>query len=128
MGRFDRQVATAQRLIKKNGQLVQWKAIRNGAPVDSSQPWKPTQSDDPPVTQGVYIAFFPIDKDTQRTYQALPGAEQPIKNEYGLMGAVDFEPNWKDVVIRNGVEYRIDKFDTLAPNGQNILYTIFFKA
>ncbi len=126
MGRFDRQIATAQRLIKKNGETVKWNIVRDGDPVNEDQPWKPTSI--APDQRDAIICFLPINIRSDRVLSLMQQSEVPICSEMGLMGAVDFEPNLKDVVIRNGKEYRIADMDILRPNGQNILYTVYFQA
>ena len=126
MARFDAQIKTALRLIAKNGQAAKWRIVRDGAPVDSSQPWKPTQPATP-VEHDVTICFLPINKEMRETIAYLRGTEVPTGSVMGYMGAVDFEPSSKDVVIRDGVEMRIENIDVLSPNGQIILYTAVFK-
>ena len=126
MAQFDRQVQTALKLIAKNGQSVKWRVVRDGAPVDSSQPWKPTQPATP-VEHDVTICFLTVDKDTYETLSYMAGGEVPMGAVMGLMGAVNFEPSLKDVVIRDGKELRLENIDVLSPNGQTILYTVVFK-
>lgn len=123
MARFDRQIAMALRLLKKNGQLVTWRQITDVIP-DPSNPWKTIPG--PPVDNDVYIAFFTVDKDHREFIRYLTGTEVKIGDSLGYMGQVNFEPNPKDVVIRDGVEYRILNVDLLSPNGQKILYTVEF--
>ncbi len=125
MARFDRQIATAQRLIKKNGQLVTWRPIENGDPANPDKPWRPSLKAS--KDNSVYICFLPITREGAETFTFLSGSLVPDGSICGLMGAVDFEPNLKDVVIRNGVEFRMETLDILAPNGQAILYTMRFK-
>ena len=123
MGRYDRPIATAQRMLKDSGKLVTWRIVRDGAPVDAGQPWKPTQ----PVSQAehdVYICFFPLDKQQRETYHYLKNSEVPATAVMGYMGAVEFSPSLKDTVIYDGKELRIDSIDILAPSGQPILYTL----
>ena len=126
MAQFDRQVQTALKLIAKNGQAVKWRVVRDGAPVDSSQPWKPTQPATP-VEHDVTICFLTVDKDTYETLSYTAGGEVPMGAVMGLMGAVNFEPSLKDVVIRDGKELRLENIDVLSPNGQTILYTVVVK-
>ena len=126
MGQFDRQVKTALKLIAKNGQAVKWRIVRDGAPVDSSQPWKPTQPATP-VEHDVTICFLTVNKDTYETLSYMAGGEVPMGAVMGLMGAVNFEPSLKDVVIRDGKELRLFNLEELNPNGQTILYTMVFK-
>jgi hypothetical protein len=126
MARFDAQIKTALRLIAKNGQAAKWRIVRDGAPVDSSKPWKPSQPATP-VEHDVTICFLPITKEMRETIAYLRGTEVTTGSVMGYMGAVDFEPSSKDVVIRDGVEMRIENIDVLSPNGQIILYTAVFK-
>ena len=123
MGRYDRPIATAQRMLKDSGKLVTWRIVRNGSPADAGKPWKPTQ----PVLQDehyINICFFPLDKQQRETYHYLKNSEVPATAMMGYMGAVAFSPSLKDIVIYDGKELMIDSIDILAPNGQPILYTL----
>ena len=126
MGRFDRQIQTAKRLIAKNGQAVKWRIVRDAAPADPSQPWKPTNNATP-VEKDATICFLTVDKETYESLSYMTNGEVPMGAVLGLMGAVDFEPSLKDVVIRDGKELRLFNIDELKPNGQTILYTMVFK-
>lgn len=126
MARFDRQVQTAKKLIAKNGQLVKWRVIRDAAPVDTAQPWKPTNPATP-VEHDVTICFLTVDKDTYETLSYMAGGEVPMGAVMGLMGAVNFELSLKDVVIRDGKELRLVNIEEFNPNGQTILYTMVFR-
>lgn len=124
MARFDRQIELAKRLILKNGQAVTWRQVQDGvAPAD--RPNEPAVA--APVNYpGISIVFLPNNRVNQQLLRALGATEVPTGNVYGLMGEVSFTPSIKDVVIRDGAEYRIKAIDTLSPNGQKILYTIDF--
>lgn len=124
MGQFDRQIATAKRLIAKNGQAVTWRRTTDAAPADSAKPWKPGTSTviDTPVT----IIFLPEDRRDFEFLRLLGATEVPKGKLVGLMAAVGFTPTIKDTVIRAGVSLGIDAIDPLAPNGQIILYTVRF--
>ena len=63
----------------------------------------------------------------RETIAYLRGTEVPTGSVMGLMGAVNFEPSLKDVVIRDGKELRLENIDVLSPNGKTILYTVVFK-
>lgn len=125
MARFDRQISTALRLIEKNGELVQWKIVQDGTPFDPLKPWKPSSS--VVTTKDVTICFLPLTRVGDESLHRMKNSEVPTGCDQGLMGAVDFEPSEKDVIVRNGKEWRIENISILAPNGQNILYTIEFK-
>lgn len=128
MARFDRQIATANKLIQKNGQLVVWKSVTTGAPADAAMPWKPTVAVDP--QHDAYICFLPINRQMTQLFNYLRGTNDiPTGSVMGLMaGNVAFAPKLKDVVMRDGDTLRIKSIDLLSPNGQKILYTIEFEA
>lgn len=126
MARFDRQIATALRLIAKNGQSVTWNSIVNGAPADPNTPWIPAEPDDI-ETHTVDICFLPIDRENMETMRYIFGTEVPGGNSMGLMGAVDFSPFLKDTVLRGSETLRIKKIKKLEPNGQVILHWIIFE-
>ena len=124
MARFDRQIATALRLIEKNGQKVVWRSL--AASNNSDEPWN--SGTETPTEHDAFICFVPVrDKDTRKLFAYLTGTEVQIGSLAGIMGNVAFEPNAKDVVVRDGVELRIDSIDLLSPNGQKILWTMEFK-
>jgi len=122
MARFDRQIQTALRLIKKNGQLVQWK--QTVKTVDTNEPW--IQEETELVLNDVYICFLPVNKEMRELIHYLKGSDVTTGNTLGLMGSVSFIPSSADIVVRDGKELKIDNIDLLSPNGQNILYTIEF--
>lgn len=126
MGVFDRQVASAQRMIKKYGEPCTWVQVTNGAPSDSSKPWIPSAANE--VSTPCIIAFFPTDQQTQKKIQAMfDASEVPMGMETGYMGqTVGVNPTLKDIIVRkDGTIARILNIDTINPNGeQDILYTI----
>ncbi|WVW77342.1 head closure [Stenotrophomonas phage vB_SmaS_Bhz58] len=126
MARFDRAIQTALRLIAKNGERVKWRVIDDAAAPDPSQPWNPGPAT--PEDKDVTICFLPVDRQTMETFTFIKGTEVPKGSVMGLMGNVPFNPNLKDVVIRDGVELRIANIDVLSPNGQKVLYTVVFQA
>lgn len=126
MGEYDRQIATAKRLIKKKGQGVTWRSIENGAPPDASKPWKTSTSTN--LDNLVDIVFLPVSRENKRFIQALGGTEVSTGFLLGYMAAVDFEPSIKDVVIRNGEQLEVLNIDIVAPNGDPILYILEFGA
>lgn len=124
MGQFDRQIATAQRLIKKNGQLVVWRQAATPA-VDGAEPWNVATA--APVDNFVFVCFVPVrDRESRKLIQYLTGTEVESGQTAGLMGAVGFEPTTKDVVIRDGKTLRIVSLDCLSPNGQKVLWIAEF--
>ena len=125
MARFDRSIATAERLIKRNGQSVIWRNIVTGD--DPVEPWK--QVPGTPVNNPVDICFLPPDTKSQKFFAYLRGTNDVgIGYLQGLMkGNISFEPKLKDIVLRDGVELVIRSIDLLSPNGQKVLYTVEFE-
>jgi hypothetical protein len=124
MARFTRQIETAKRLIKKNGQLVQWRQLQRTDV--SGKPWEVTEAT--PVDVDVYVCFLPVDKDNREFINYLRGTNEiKMGAIIGLMGNVSFTPDASDVVIRDGVQLQIAHIDLLSPNGQQVLYTVEFK-
>lgn len=122
---YARAKATALRLIAKQGVAVTWQAEADPAP--GGDPWNPQPGTalDP---QTVNVVFFPVGLQMQRTLQAVTGAEVPESYEYGLLpGDVGFTPRLSDIVTRNGVVLPIVKIDTLAPAGEAVLHTVYFR-
>jgi hypothetical protein len=123
MAHFDRQIETALRLIQKNGQACTWRQPQRTAEV--GQPWKETEG--APLEHNVFIVFLPVTKEMREFVHYLRGNnEVKVGSVLGLMGAVGFNPGANDAVIRDGVTLQINSIDPLAPNGQNILFTIEF--
>lgn len=124
MGVYDRQIAQAQKQIKKKGQLVTW--TQTAAVVnDPSKPFI-TSDAGSPITYPVYIAFLSPRKGLSSVLAYLKNTDVVQAGIRGLMGAVDFVPQITDKVIRNGKTLTIRNIDPLAPNGQVILYSIEF--
>lgn len=124
MGVFDRQVATAKRLIARYGQACQW---QKPAPEIEAEPGYPNVGPLPdPVP--VRIAWFSprdLGRGTEEFMAALVGTEVSGSSEIGLMeGGVPFVPDDQDSVIRDGQGLSIKKIDRLAPNGEPILYYV----
>ena len=125
MARFDRSIQTALRLIKKNGAAVKWRVVTDTVP-DPDKPWLPGAPTT--VNHDVMICFLPVNRQTYETYTFLKDTEVPSFSSIGLMGQVPFAPNLKDTVIDvDGKELRIAYIDLLAPNRQNVLYTVLFQ-
>lgn len=124
MGTYDRQIATAARLIKAKGQSVTWRQVTDGSPADAGKPWIPGATANTDHT--VDMVFLPEDRRDYEFLFAMSGMEVPTGKLTALMPAVGFTPSIKDVVIRDGVKYGIRTIDPLAPNGQVILYTVRF--
>lgn len=123
MARFDRQIATALRLIAKNGVAVKWKKF-----IKTEVPGKPWESTQTPVEYDAVICFLPLTKSLYESLAFIPGTDVQTGGTMGLMGQVSFEVEDTDVVIDyEGKELAIETVQTIAPNGQKILHTMVFK-
>jgi len=120
---YKRQLAAAKRLIAAKGAKVTWRQPPDQT-ADPDKPWNAVQGD--PVDFGVSIVFLP---DTRKEFAALmKGTDVPEGAETGLMGAVEFEPQVGDMVIRNGSALRVVSLSPLQPDGVPLLYTIGFES
>ena len=124
MAVFQRQIDTAKRLIVKNGQIVVWRSLSDGAPGDAAKPWKPGAGTF--VDYNVSIAFLPENRVGYEWLARLANTEIAEGSGYGLMHVVPFAPDLKDIVLKPGAPLRITSIDPLAPNGEVILYTVRF--
>lgn len=123
---FQRQIATATRLIAKYGQDCTWrKTVVLGPP---EKPTGQTVEDFP-----VKIVFVNHKRERLLTaLSMLKDTEIPSGGLLGLMAVVPFEPELVDAVYRGinatGEQYGIDDengIEKLAPNGEGaILYKI----
>lgn len=130
MARFDRMIKTAERLVAKNGQMVTWRQPRPAEALpDAQKPWKPADQGEGGNTEySVMIAFVPDTRQFREFQYYMRDSELKSGVIIGLMaGSVPFAPSNMDVVIRDGVEYRINDIQLISPNGQKILYKVEFK-
>lgn len=123
MGRFDSAIASATRLIEKNGQVVTWRRIVDGA-ADDETPWKPGNADQ--IDQEVAIVFLPESRVGFEFLALITNTEVPRGKLIGLMAPQDFIPTLKDIVVRDGTPMALRYVDVIAPNGTPILYTLGF--
>lgn len=128
MGEYDRSIAVALKLIKKKGQQIQW-IQKSESIIDSAKPWNPSSGVETIYTPR--MAFFPFDQGPaprgNREFLSNVGETEAFTGKfYGLMGLVNFVPNPKDVVMRDGVSLEINAIDLLSPNGQTVLWTVIF--
>jgi hypothetical protein len=128
VGIFDRQRATVKRLLTHYGQSVTWQRIVPGALPDPSKPWiagAPTM-----IAESVRIAFFSesagIPQEMKSLLHYAKDSEIFTGKNYGLMPVYDFVPSMNDVVIRDGLELRIQAMDPLRINGETIMHAIRF--
>jgi hypothetical protein len=117
-----RAIATAKRLIEKNGQAVVW---RKPAPADpTAKPWRDVRDGDPTNTP-VKIVWITPKLRTLAFLANAKGTDIPAGVEEALMCAQAFEPELTDRVVVNGVEQSLYRVDPIKPNGTPILYRLY---
>lgn len=120
MARFDTQIVTAKRLIERNGEASVLQRRTDGTPPDPTQPWNPGT----PTTTDSDVSAVWLDYDLERVDgKLIKEGDQEVL----IPGSdPDFTPDAStDILIRaSGVKWSIKNVNTLAPNGQVILYTI----
>jgi len=125
MGVYDRQIATALRMIREKGELCVW-ASSTQAEANDSEPWNGTPSESVPY-EDTPIVFFPLNQQWSELIRYLRGTEVQSGSLYGIMPQVEFSPQLTDSVTRSdGSVLRPLAIDPLSPNGEIILYTIRF--
>ena len=125
MGVFDRQVATALRLISEKGQTVTWVKKANPVFADPNKPWIKTDGSD--VSYSVKVVFFPIYRDLKENQAVMDYTRREVGAEMCFMGQVSFNPELSDILIRDGVSLIVKNIDTIRPNGEVILHEIEFE-
>ena len=124
MGRYTEDIKSAKDAIRRDGQKVIWRKF-NTVMIDPAKPWlgeTVTETDYQP-----YIAFVPQKLALAEALREMQGSVTKTGKVSGLMAAVDFVPDSRDVVIRGNVTYQISSIDELNINGESILFTIDFK-
>ena len=126
MGVYDRQIASAKRMLAKFGELCTVNSIVDVPVSDPSQPWN--DSPNLPVAHmGIRICFFPLNEKQRRTVQATDGDLTGYECAY--IGQLPFTLGLKDFIVRSsGKIAKVISFDALDPNGEGvILYTVIVK-
>lgn len=131
MGIYDEDIRDAEELIAESGQVCYW---QKPAPVTGGTPGYPTVGPKPAPIECRIAFFAPRDlgRGTEEFIQAIVGTEVYAGTEIGLMaGGQKFTPEGTDTIHRGsktGPVVTIEKIDTLAPNGDVILYFIRVKS
>ena len=122
---FERQIATAKRLIEKYGEDCLWQQPGERDP--DAKPWHGSNENAPDPTP-VKIAFFPNGGDMAAVIAALGDTDATVASEYGLMSAVDFDPATSDTLTDSaGNNVEIVKMTPLRPNGEIILWKLWIE-
>jgi hypothetical protein len=123
MGVFDRQIASALRMIDKYGETCTWRSrVQTGGTAA-----KPGGTTETPHT--VKIAFLPVDREYLMTFMARNQlTQEPSGLMQGFMGQVDFTPGLKDGVVRSSGEVInvVDDngIEVIDPNGEGVILYI----
>lgn len=127
MGVFDRQIATAKRLIGKNGRTCVWRSLDDAPPPDANKPWK--KGAETSADNTVKVLFLPDTRTQLAFLQTMTDEPINIGDDYGLMAAVDFMPTTRaEVYDEAGTTLLrgLKSVTPLAPNGEIVLYTLRF--
>lgn len=117
MGVYDRQVASALKLIAKKGATVTYRALEA-----TSHTFEGDELSY--VDHSVKIAFIPVDRVDHENQLYREFTDIPIGFVLGYMGRVSFRPSMKDIVIFNGVTYTIRNITEYNPNGESIAFVL----
>lgn len=127
MERFARQIATAQRLIKKNGQAVVWVEKPSPAGVNPQNAWHGDNVTAETRHANVMVCFVPVEsKEDLAAFRFLHDTDVQVGSTFGLMGAVTFNPTANHYIVRDGETLNIRRLDYLKPNGKPVLYLVEF--
>lgn len=124
MGTYDRQVATAERLIREKGKPVQ--VVRQSTTLpDPDRPWEPGE----PVETftDAYGVFLNFNAQDMETMSKMAGASeiQSSDRKVLLAAAAAGAPLTTNDKLRDADgDWSIEWVQVLAPNGENILYTV----
>lgn len=128
---FDRQIATALRLITKNGAPVTW--TKPAASDPGADPWRDERTGMADIHTPVMLFFSVIDAGRGGTRGFLKtfigGTDVPDINEIGfLAGDCGFIPDQTDILEQqDGSVREIVAIDKIAPNGAPIIYFVMVK-
>lgn len=120
MGVYDRQIATARRLIASKGAECTY--TQTAVTMETATPWIVEDAD--PTEYSVRIVFLPVDREGYETLNTLKETDVSGGFSLAYMGAVEFDPKRTDLIERNGdgEKFRVVYVDKIAPNGETILY------
>lgn len=127
MGVFDRQIASAKKLLSKNGELIEWSQYPTAV---GAEPWEQQQSIE--IKHAVVVVFIAIDEylDVKfKTQSWSKLSDIPSGMVKGLLPVVNFRPTLSDLITRpsNGETYSILSIDELNLNGETIMWSILLK-
>lgn len=122
MGTYDKQIATAKRLIAKKGETSTLLRKAEGAASDPDKPWRPAVAAAPTETT-CSAAWLDYAQNVVDGTLIKRGDQQVYIPAVDLAGVVP-DPS-SDVLQRaSGEKWKVVSVEVLAPNGEHILYTV----
>ena len=127
MGRFDSSIATARRLLVKNGERIVLRVAASGAP-DPVQPWRPSAGTK--VEVPAYAVFIPYNDQgrTPRTYADGTLARVGDLQVFAEADGLSLQPDLDTLLVRaDGSLWSIKAVKLLDPNGQKLLNELWIR-
>lgn len=123
MGTYDLQIGVAASLIRQQGKQVLLVRHVNASP-DPNQPWNTDTTST--VTESVYAVFLNLNIKDAETQSYMKGTEILAGDRKVLIAgnATNAPPSLKDELLDGSVRWSIESVQELAPNGEQILYTL----
>lgn len=123
MGTYDSQVALAERLIREKGKPVQ--IVRQTTVTDPDKPWEPgAPTEELDDAYGVFLNFSAND---MATFGKMAGASEITSSDRKVLlaaASLSGAPTPNDKLRDESGDWSIETAQVLAPNGENILYTL----
>ena len=123
MGVYDSQIALAERLIRERGQAVQ--LVRQTSQTSIDKPWDAVAP--LVVLDPVHAVLLPLSlKDVETAHKMAGAPEIQVGDQKALVAAASTTspPRVNDKLRIAGIDFSITYCQTLAPNGEQILYTM----
>lgn len=124
--KWQRKIASATRMIEKNGLVCVWK---RAAPIAvDAKPWRDEREGSSLSFRAPMVFFSPSDvgKGSELFAAKIGGTEVAGSTEVALMpSGLEFEPKIGDELYRNNVRLNVIKIDRLAPSGVPLLYYVW---
>lgn len=124
MGTYDRQIATAERLIREKGKAVQ--VVRQTTTIpDPNKPWEPgTPGESLDDAYGVFLNFNAKDMETMSKMAGASEVQASDRKVLLAAAALTGAPTTNDKLRDATGDWSIEWVRVLSPNGENILYTL----
>ena len=123
MGVYDSQVALAERLIREKGKAVQ--VVRQTTVTTPGKPWEPGVPDE--ALTDAYGVFLNFSQNDMETMSKMAGASEIQASDRKVLlaaAAAGAPPTTSDKLRDADGDWSIEWAQVLAPNGENILYTL----